>query len=581
MNGIFSQKKSIHFYDNFKYNNKKIFSEKEWDNFNDYQKGQNKNFFDENCELEKIVFGWFPYWMGTSYNDLNFSLLSDIAYFSYEVNANTGNYDNIHYWKTTNLIDIAHENNCRVSLTATLFSGHANFFNNEESVQTLIDSLISLVQYRNVKGINIDFESVPSSQKDNLTNFVIKLSNEFHEAVDDAFLSIAVPAVDWNDVFDVSAMRNYIDLFLIMAYEYHWRGGDYAGPNSPKNNGQIWSPYDATRSVNKYLSKGAYKEKLALAIPYYGYDWKTENDNVRSETVANGVAKTFANVMSNLQNYDVIFEEQSSNPYYVYQNNSDWHQCWYDDKESLSLKYDMVNMRDIAGIGIWALSYDGSHNELWEAIQEKFTDCRITNCQGFFTDMGGKFGNYHNNEDYFFTISPENADSLTVNFEEFNVELNYDTLFIYYGSEINEDSLINFYTGENSPGIIKSYSGIMSFYFKSDGATTKSGWKAYWSCDYIFSDTKKIYFQDLKIYPNPFENKIFIENKNNKIFELEIFNVFGKRIFYKKNFNEKSLNLKDDLQKGIYFLSIKKGNIKKNFKSVHMEVTLGQICVKN
>ena len=65
------------------------------------------------------VFGWHPYWMGNAHKSYNYSLLSYISYFSYEVNPKTGFYDNIYNWRKTTLVDSAKKYDCKVLLTLT------------------------------------------------------------------------------------------------------------------------------------------------------------------------------------------------------------------------------------------------------------------------------------------------------------------------------------------------------------------------------------------------------------------------------------------------------------------------------
>ncbi|MCF6241741.1 MAG: hypothetical protein L3J74_10395, partial [Bacteroidales bacterium] len=165
--------KSILQEENAKYKNYSFKSEKEWDEYNRFvPQKMKKTYGTKNTGLNKIIFGWNPYWMGTAYKDFDYSLLTDVSYFSYEVDPNTGLPSDLHYWKTTELVDSAHANNCRVSLTVTLFSGHAAFFASSSSTQTLIDTVISLIQYRNADGVNLDIEAVPSDQSSQLTAFV-------------------------------------------------------------------------------------------------------------------------------------------------------------------------------------------------------------------------------------------------------------------------------------------------------------------------------------------------------------------------------------------------------------------------
>jgi putative cell wall-binding protein len=49
-----------------------------------------------------------------------------------------------------------------------------------------------------------------------------------------------------------------------------------------------------------------------------------------------------------------------------------WRQLWFDDAESLKLRYDLVNGYDLRGAGIWALGYDDARTELNQALAAKF-----------------------------------------------------------------------------------------------------------------------------------------------------------------------------------------------------------------
>lgn len=75
-----------------------------------------------------------------------------------------------------------------------------------------------------------------------------------------------------------------------------------------------------------------------------------------------------------------------------------------------------------------------------------------------------------------------------------------------------------------------------------------------------------------KVYPNPFVKDIFVENRNSKSCNIEIFSLEGKRIDQKKSSkNIYKINL-DNIPNGVYFLSIKDSEqsiIKKIIKFNH------------
>jgi spore germination protein YaaH len=467
--------KSIHQMQLEYYNNLGSTTQAQFDSLNDFKlmpKLKDKS----NCTLNKIVFGWHTYWTGSAYDNYDWSSLSDLCYFSYEFDVNTGDPTDTHSWSTVDVVTEAQNNGTRVHLCVTLFSDHATFLTNSSAEQTLITNLISAVQQRNANGINIDFEGVPSAQSANFTDFMIDLCNQFHTQIPGSIVSIALPAVNWNSTFDVNAMNDYVDLFIIMAYNYYYSGSSNAGPVSPKNHGNFWSQYDASRSVVYYLNQGVSRSKLCLGIPYYGFDWPTTDNTVNSSTTGSGSAKSYKIAVQNAQTYGRLWDNPSSTPYYMYESGG-WHQTWYDDDESLGMKYDAINIQDIAGIGIWALGYDDGYTQLWDIIEQKFTNCAPTvDCYGTTTDMGGP-GNYYNNEDWTYTIAPQNAYSVSLTFNNFDVELNYDTLFVYDGTYITSP-LIGTYTGTTNPGTLVANSGAITLRFQSDGATTALGWVA-------------------------------------------------------------------------------------------------------
>ncbi|TRZ51928.1 T9SS C-terminal target domain-containing protein [bacterium] len=365
------QEKSIHQLQKEYYSGFNFQKESDYDKINPLlpSSGNQK----DNPLLSKVVFGWNPSWVGTAYTNYNYNLLTHVAYFSYEVDTATGGYTTIYYWNTTNLIPLAHSYGVKVVLTVTNFGSANNtkILSNPLKRQTLINTLISVVQSRGGDGVNIDFEIVPASQRANLVTFMTDLSNAFHMQIPGSHISIAAPAVDWNSSFDVASLNSVCDLLLIMGYDYYWSGTSIAGPCAPLQSNGFWGSYYVANSVNWYLSNGASPSKLALGVPYYGYQWPTVDENIKSATTGTGTAYTYNSMKGRAQSYGRIWDSYSLTPWYKY-NSSGWNQGWYDDSVSLGLKYDLVNSLNLKGIGIWALSYDGANQELWNTISNKF-----------------------------------------------------------------------------------------------------------------------------------------------------------------------------------------------------------------
>ncbi|MCC7301844.1 MAG: hypothetical protein IT233_04300 [Bacteroidia bacterium] len=503
------------------------------------------------CTLQKRVFGWHPYWMGSTYNNYNWSLISDLSYFSYEVDAATGNAVTTHNWSTAAVVTAAQANGVRVNLCATLFSSHATFLTNSTAKQNFISTIIALVQQRNANGCNIDFEGVPSSQSANFTAFMISLCNQMHAAIPGSEISIALPAVDWSNVYDVGAMVGYVDLFIIMGYDYYWSGSTTAGPTDPLYNFETSYNYTQPKSITYYLNDGVPPSQLLLGVPYYGREWPTSLQTIPSPTTASGTARIYSYVRNNPGTYSAaLWDPNSFTPYYSFYT-TQWNQCFINSYYSLGKRYDAVNQLGIGGIGIWALGYDDGFSELWNTIEQKFTDCRIIPCTDTIYDTGGPNRNYYDKEDYTFTLSPTNTASFTVQFSSFSTEVNYDTLWIWDGPGTNSP-LIGFYHGTFSPGTFSSSGPSLTFRFKSDPGIVQSGYLFTYQCSMVGTESAEVSMAPAP-WPNPLAagEELFLGTPDGT--PCRLINPAGQTLFWGITFQGK-FRIPGNMAEGIYYI---------------------------
>lgn len=314
------------------------------------------------------VFGYHPYWMGTAWTNYNFNLISTIAYFGAEVTA-TGGISDDHGWPVTSLINTAHAAGTDIVLTVILFNSSdiTTLLSSSNYRQTLINNLVNSISSAGADGVNIDFEGVPSSQKQNMVQFITDLKSDFDAAIPGSKVTLAMPAVDWSDAWDYNALATISDGLFIMGYDYHYSGSSTSGPNAPLTG----SGYTITWTVNDYLNKTNQPEKLILGCPYFGFEWPTSSGSAGAATTGSGDAMFYSEMESQALTYGKLWHAQSQTPWYKYQD-SGWVQGWYDDSLSLSLKYDFANNQNLKGVGIWALGYDGSDTELWDLLANKY-----------------------------------------------------------------------------------------------------------------------------------------------------------------------------------------------------------------
>ncbi|MBT6514334.1 MAG: T9SS type A sorting domain-containing protein [Crocinitomicaceae bacterium] len=107
----------------------------------------------------------------------------------------------------------------------------------------------------------------------------------------------------------------------------------------------------------------------------------------------------------------------------------------------------------------------------------------VTSATGNIYDSGGAGNNYNDDERLFWLIEPPGATSISINFSQFDIELDWDYLYLYDGKTVHDDE-IGVYTGTTSPGTIMAESGSLLLEFRSDCATTNPGWSANYSASY-------------------------------------------------------------------------------------------------
>jgi len=213
-------------------------------------------------------------------------------------------------------------------------------------------------------------------------------------------------------------------------------------------------------------------------------------------------------------------------------------------------------------------------NGIEPAIREKIVATSTANfCASVpFTDTGGTSGNYTDMESWVRTMTPYNPGlKLRVTFSSFNLETNYDYLYIYNGSnEFSTPLTPSGLTGTANPGIFNStaFDGSLTFKFTSDEAETRAGWNATITCTGTLGVDENNYL-DYSYYPNPTNGKVTISSKDT-ITEVAVYNVTGQLLFIQKN---NGLNTVVDISqfaKGTYFFKLKFNEKEANFKILKM-----------
>lgn len=355
---------------------KQMHSETEYDDLNKIAHPDTSPLHPE-CTLQKEVFGFHPYWYGTSYKSYDFHALSHVSYFTLHIDPKTGHIETPNLWTTTPLVELAKSSQTTVGVTIANFGPRENndFLSNAQAQAVFIKEVEETLADRGAASLTIDFEGVAQVDKENFSGFIEKLHGALSSKNNNFRVNLTLPAIDWNNVYDIERIQPFIHRFILMAYDYHNAQSHYAGPVAPLASGEHWPRFNIENSIKKYLGGGMDKTKLLLSVPYYGQSWKTDSDKIHSRNIEPRGPITYRSFKAHVSSLDAKWDDGSKSFFALRKKDNEVDQIWIENQQSLGLKYDHVLKEGLAGIAIFALGYDNTHPELWELIRTKFSTC--------------------------------------------------------------------------------------------------------------------------------------------------------------------------------------------------------------
>jgi spore germination protein YaaH len=329
----------------------------------------------------RTVFGYFPYWQSAA--NIQWDTLTHIACFSIEFRGD-GTISTTRGWPWTGVINSANANGVKIVLVATLFDPAQllTLLQSPTNRQRFITNLRTQMLAGSAKGVNIDFEGSGSNGWPSLLpQFITELRAGLEPSIPGVEITLATPAVNWNGAWPLNTLAQLSDGLMMMGYDYFGSWSTTSGPSGPLTN-PTTSTLSVTTSLNNdYAAIVAQRpEKLILGVPYYGNQWRT-NGQTPYSTARSYVGSVFySSAAAGVTTHGRQWDPTSQTPWYRWNAatfpTQDWNQVWFDDAQSLGLKYDTAKARNLAGIGIWALGYDGTRTELWNLLRQEFvTEC--------------------------------------------------------------------------------------------------------------------------------------------------------------------------------------------------------------
>lgn len=243
----------------------------------------------------------------------------------------------------------------------------------ENAQYRYIDSLLPVLQQYEADGINIWFSQINSKRRNAFSHFVSLLADLLkHNSSKKYLISVTIPPYDESGVYDLRALAPVTDHFLI---DFTKTSGTHAGALSPMKG-------DARRAIepvmSRFLNQQIPPAKFILLLSYYGTQWRKGRNGGRDIFTRyipfHEIKDAFPGDTSIMYDEDAVaafVEEKDATGEVV-------SEIWFDDANTLDVKYDYILNNGLGGVAIWQLGADDGYGELWDVLADKFISIDTT-----------------------------------------------------------------------------------------------------------------------------------------------------------------------------------------------------------
>lgn len=224
--------------------------------------------------------------------------------------------------------------------------------------RNLILSLMNFVTQKGYGGISLDFEFIPPPRRQDFNSFIRELKNALGPKVLHVNVHAKTEDLPANRIigaYDYKAIGEGADIVAVMTMDY----GYPTGPPNPV------APLWWVEEVIQYSITQIDPKKLQIALPLYGYDWRTADNLTRSFSM-----QAIQNLA--LSRGAVIqFDAYAASPWFRYWNGEEEHVVWFEDIRSITEKYKLIDQYNLLGMTYWQLSLRFPQN--WAFADKNFT----------------------------------------------------------------------------------------------------------------------------------------------------------------------------------------------------------------
>lgn len=323
--------------------------------------------------------GWIPYWdQKNAFESFskNAALFDFVSVFWYRIDAN----GNLTTYKATSedqtIIDFAHQHKIKI---LAVIANAPDFYEggdwdyqrvnlaiaNENMRRKHILDIVTLVENKNLDGVDIDYEALRESQKENFSLFIEELANKLHQQ--GKILGVAIhPKTSENNpqedngshAQDWRRIAKSADQMYFMTYTEH------AISSAPGPAGSIdWINGVMTYALDEIKVP---PEKIFLGIGLFGLEWQKagdgsyygENDDLTFEEIQSVINKNALKV---------IWDNLAKSPHFEYEKGNKTDIVWFENSESIKERIMIAKKLSVGGVAFWRLG--GEDPGVWDVLK--------------------------------------------------------------------------------------------------------------------------------------------------------------------------------------------------------------------
>ena len=335
--------------------------------------------------LTAEVMGYLPYWElnDRTVANLDYNRLTTIAFFSVGWNSaghlvtTAPGYTALMSDRATTVINAAHAAGVRtiVSFTSFGYDKNAAFFSNTTAQATFVKEAAALVASRGLDGADVDVELIKSTYFGAYASTAGKLAAKMRQTNSIAYATVATNANTSGAQMAARALAKGVNRAFLMGYNYRTSLANPVGSIDPRV--RAGGGLSLTWTLDAYHAAGAPLKRVLLGLPFYGRTWQTVDTSMRAARVSGTEGAVFINRnLTSLRAEGTFvasdYDSVESSARLVRRVNGKVYQTYYDSTRSFAAKFALVYSRGLAGIGFWALGYDGGNDSLWNLVGKTF-----------------------------------------------------------------------------------------------------------------------------------------------------------------------------------------------------------------